>query len=514
MKKLRTAVLMIALVTLSSCGKEPTEPASAPMRPEQPPAITAVLDSVVGESAVTWEQFQELARWHRTLRSWPPADSRLLLSVREHDEKLADALLLYRDHDLEAFAKDAFIQYLTSTAKEVPSSTPHPDAESWLQAYADRLSVDWPPTQGEFGVPYSPAESVESLRSSLILINRARYGWDEVIPASIFGFKDNNTFGKPNAMWMAEMAVLAYHDEHAVRSQLALWDYPVDASFRWIEDLNSGTQGFVVWNQTRVILAFRGTKGFKDMKTDLLIRRKRVPWVAGGVHRGFSAALDAVWTQVESSLEDGLGGRKLFITGHSLGAALAQLAAIRLHGSGKTITSVYAFGSPLIGDDDFSSVYDAALAARTFPHINYQDAVTRIPPRWLGFSPVAIASTRKFVGPDHEMIRLGGKEDLMPDTAGFPGGDNASDAQAIDVDNLENESVIRSWFEDAEQDIQVANEFLAIPPDQLTAGSYNQEFNEGRVDDHGINQYLFKLGCAILEERWEEETARAKNESG
>ena len=513
MNTLRTTILLIGLAALSACEGERGETSAAQARPDPPPAIAAILEAVEGATAVTWQQFQELAKWHRTLRNWPPSDSKLLLYIDERDNKLADALLLYRDYDLEASIESAFIQYLTSTPKSVPPSAPHPDAEKWAQDYADRLSVKWPPERGAFGIPYFPAEDMQSLKSSLILINRARYGWDEVIPASIFAFRDDEKFGKQNAMWMAEMAALAYHDEHVVREQLGLWGYPVESSFRWIHHEDSGTQGFAVWNKTRIVLSFRGTKGFTDMSTDLMVKRNSVPWTAGGVHRGFSQAIDAVWGDVEAAIGEGLGNRKLFVTGHSLGAALAQLAAIRLQSSGETVTAVYAFGSPFIGDDDFAEAYDSVLAQRTFPHINHKDAVTRVPPRWLGFTPVATASTWLFVGSNHEMARLEEADGLVAEGEDSTGAEDRPVESAIDIDNPDNENEIRSWFANAEHDLRVANEFMALSPDQLTSGSYDQTFESGRLDDHGINQYLFKLGCAILEERWNEETDRAKDET-
>ena len=516
MNKIRTTILLIGLATLMACEGERDDTSPASARPETPPAIAAILEVVEKETAVTWQQFQELAQWHRTLRNWPPSDSRLLLHIDDRDEKLADALLLYRNYDLEASIESAFIQYLTSTPKPVPPSALHPDAAKWAQNYANRLSMKWPPASGNFGIPYSPPEDLKSLQSALILINRARYGWDEVIPASIFAFSDGEKFGKQNAMWMAEMAALAYHDEAVVRKQLKLWGYAVESSFQWIDDKDSGTQGFAVWNESRMVLSFRGTKGFADMKTDLVIKRDHVPWTAGGIHRGFSQAINAVWEDVEKAVCEGLGNRKLFITGHSLGAALAQLAAIRLQGSGKDVTAVYTFGSPFIGDDDFAEAYDSVLAERTFPHINHKDAVTKVPPRWLGFTPVATASTWLFVGTGHEMSRLEEADGLVAEDEGSTSMDERAGQPAINIDNpdtADNEDVIRSWFGDADHDLRVANEFISLSPEELTSGSYDQPFESGRVDDHGINQYLFKLGCAILEERWKEETARARDET-
>ena len=71
---------------------------------------------------------------------------------------------------------------------------------------------------------------------------------------------------------------------------------------------------------------------------------------SGNVHRGFKAALLEVWTDLENYVsnlqKDNL---KIWITGHSLGAALATLAADR-YGN---VQGLYTYGSPRVGDQDF-----------------------------------------------------------------------------------------------------------------------------------------------------------------
>ena len=107
------------------------------------------------------------------------------------------------------------------------------------------------------------------------------------------------------------------------------------------------------------VLAFRGTTDLKDIRTDLRFWPVRVPWVAGRAHRGFLKALKPVWKEIEKEIERGLkqyADHDLYITGHSLGGALAILAAhrIRMCEELPTPKAVYTIGSPRVGNGELA----------------------------------------------------------------------------------------------------------------------------------------------------------------
>ncbi len=140
-----------------------------------------------------------------------------------------------------------------------------------------------------------------------------------------------------------------------------------------------------------IIVAFKGTTSIRNWMTD--VDCKRVTLVSGDgsskVHKGFEAALNSIFQKLYMRL----GGspalnlqncKPIFVTGHSLGGALAALAALELQGNGFQIAQVYTFGQPRIGNGDFKKRYEAALGGRTFRLVYQEDVVARFPhlPAW------------------------------------------------------------------------------------------------------------------------------------
>ena len=136
------------------------------------------------------------------------------------------------------------------------------------------------------------------------------------------------------------------------------------------------TQAFIAVTDHFSVLSFRGTEATrpKDIKSGL--KAVQVKCVSGGmVHSGFSEAFDVVSEQVQTALNStDIAAKPLFITGHSLGGALATIAAKRLtHKSG--IAACYTFGSPRVGDTDWV----AGLRTPVYRIVNAVDAVTMMP---------------------------------------------------------------------------------------------------------------------------------------
>ena len=147
--------------------------------------------------------------------------------------------------------------------------------------------------------------------------------------------------------------------------------------FRLVRTFNEGdTQAFLAQrDEDKVaVLAFRGTEvsSFKDIKTDLNFRFYRG---SNGVkvHSGFQSAYNQVKRDVEDAVDKLPGDYSLYITGHSLGRALAIIAAKNLERD--SLAACYTFGSPRVGNEEFGE----GIRAPIYRIVNAADGVPRLP---------------------------------------------------------------------------------------------------------------------------------------
>jgi triacylglycerol lipase len=180
---------------------------------------------------------------------------------------------------------------------------------------------------------------------------------------------------RANVWWLAEAALASYWDEVPGSAIFA-------AAGLNSEFLSAGsTQCYVAWRDGFVMVAFRGTQPDKwdDILTDAKATQKA--WDAGEVHLGFAEGLDAIWSQLKSVVKLLVdGGRSVWFCGHSLGAALAVLAAYRFANECKVVGSVCTFGCPRVGNPDFVAAFEKTLGGRSLRYVNDNDVVTHVPP--------------------------------------------------------------------------------------------------------------------------------------
>jgi triacylglycerol lipase len=155
-------------------------------------------------------------------------------------------------------------------------------------------------------------------------------------------------------------------------------------SCEYLEGASTSTECFLAWQQDWLVVAFRGTQPdeWKDIFTDAAA--VLVPWPTGRVHTGFKHALDAIWPQLSARLDALSGGRTVWFCGHSLGAALATLAADRY----RATRGVATFGSPRVGNPAFANGFSATFMDKTLRYVNNHDVVTHVPPPLAGYQHV------------------------------------------------------------------------------------------------------------------------------
>jgi triacylglycerol lipase len=203
-----------------------------------------------------------------------------------------------------------------------------------------------------------------------------------------------------NAAWLADASLLAYSRPSVV-----------DGAFKLAGGMTShlieagATQCYVAYDDQKVVVAFRGTEVPKPQGQQLgeLHRRDFFPdWMTdaevdvvvdgarGGIHRGFHEAFERAWAVGHPSLQSELeqlvrgGQRTVWFTGHSLGGALATIAASRFGAP----CALYTYGSPRVGDGAFRDAFAVQQAYRvvhrhdivpTVPHIACYPPFLRVP---------------------------------------------------------------------------------------------------------------------------------------
>jgi predicted lipase len=196
-----------------------------------------------------------------------------------------------------------------------------------------------------------------------------------------------------NACYLAAASDLAYFNEPEgpakFKSELVL-----DAKLFSV----GNTQAYVATDDDNIVVAFRGTEaptsieGLKDwLLTDannyLILPEGSIgtDFAAAGVgarfHRGFMTALADIWDPVCAAVQAALKTkeRPLWVTGHSLGGALALLAAWRFLRKTMDVYRVYTFGGPMVGNAAAVGAFDKELEGKVYRFVHGPDIVPKLP---------------------------------------------------------------------------------------------------------------------------------------
>lgn len=180
---------------------------------------------------------------------------------------------------------------------------------------------------------------------------------------------------------MERALIAAKLSAHAYKSEKAAVNAAKKLGFKWVKLISrDGAEVLVAKDRNDLWFAFRGTEPSKvnDVMADLNMI-KGAAKAGGKVHSGFQKEVNDLWMDVLAEIEhnDQLKVRKdVYMTGHSLGAAMATISATRY-----APHELFTFGSPRVGGPRF-------IKNIKCPHLrfmNNNDIVCRIPPAWLGF---------------------------------------------------------------------------------------------------------------------------------
>ncbi len=197
-----------------------------------------------------------------------------------------------------------------------------------------------------------------------------------------------------NAWWLAEASFLVYGNAGFIERRLE--NSPLSAfgfQLQWIGDRDQN-RGMVLSNDEAMIVVFRGTRMHQHSvfdaaeivlidQNDLWTDSKFLPTAcaAGGkVHHGFLSGFSEISETLDSMIRQKDDSQSLWLTGHSLGGALAVLAAT--HFVAQPIQGLYTYGAPRVGNAEFAQVLPHHLQQR---FIHRDDWVPTVPPEIIGY---------------------------------------------------------------------------------------------------------------------------------
>lgn len=194
-----------------------------------------------------------------------------------------------------------------------------------------------------------------------------------------------SAFTADNAAALFEASALAYEDDKKFKAGIGAWFGAIEA--HRLIDGRLDTQAHLFKLPNATVIAFRGSQEFLDWLVDL--DALAVTFTPSGVaHQGFMNAIRAVFPQIHEAIAQARGERRaLWLTGHSLGGALAQLCAALFtipqspNISPSGVAGVYTFGQPRVGDRLMAGLCNEAFGKVFFRLVNGADIVTRLPPR-------------------------------------------------------------------------------------------------------------------------------------
>ena len=174
--------------------------------------------------------------------------------------------------------------------------------------------------------------------------------------------------GRTAAQWPADVTA---------RYESTAYGWDVVATY---DDPATDTQAFALRNSTSYVIVFRGSAEALDWLGNFETNRITIPGTSAQVHSGFWNAADSVYADIVADLAAFRGTRSVWVTGHSLGGAVAQLTAFRLRRDNHVPSaSLVTFGAPSVGSTGFGTLFSSvgSLAYQRWVHLD--DPVPYVP---------------------------------------------------------------------------------------------------------------------------------------
>ena len=210
------------------------------------------------------------------------------------------------------------------------------------------------------------------------------------------------SFSRINLAFLAYCSKLAYRTKEEIRAELSGLGFDLKGNNFFFSSSETDTQCFVTGDRKKIVIAFRGTEGkLEDWATNVQVFKET--WTElnplGEVHNGFYEALTSVWSDIEEEINTlRTENQSIWLTGHSLGGALATLAAstLKFQGSRIDFNGLYTFGQPRLADHRFSKTFNDSLKKKCFRMVNNNEYKRRQAPPGIKITTRAFGNERRY----------------------------------------------------------------------------------------------------------------------
>ncbi len=291
----------------------------------------------------------------------------------------------------------------------------------------------------------------------------------------------SESFSWKSALSLALASQLAYvrSNEGIIRVAKETWGFTGCIPFAL-----GDTQGFVAWDASCVLLSYRGTESIGDWLLNVSIAPAERPY--GRVHGGFSAGFETVRGLVENALgEANLDTKRLWLTGHSLGGALATITAAEWVDQ-RPVTGIYTFGQPKAVGARPARLLRQRYQGRFHRFVNDDDIVPGVPPGY------------RHVGRLFWFDAQGGLQAFDADTESLEASNQPNELSASEFKELQ--ARIRDLKNATDMDIATGRAGTEAQESPEGLAAHRQAVFDASVEglvpgvrDHGIDRYIAQI---------------------
>ena len=160
----------------------------------------------------------------------------------------------------------------------------------------------------------------------------------------------------------------------------------------------NNTQAYVATNDNHILVAFRGSEGpnsIDGLKDWLMTNAMNflvqptgalsTEFLAAGVgarwHQGFVNAITDIWDALYAEVDAQMKtkDRCFWITGHSLGGALALMGSWLFLRKTMNPHQIYTYGAPMVGNSVVAAAFNREFGGKIFRYMNSPDPVPLLP---------------------------------------------------------------------------------------------------------------------------------------